>query len=149
MSVEEEKEECPLPKKPEGVNLEVWRRTRSWCDLVVRYSRRNKVNDPFLVASVIYIESGGDPLAYSVDGAVGLMQVVPRDGIAAKFDWARNRPTIKELEDPEFNVDYGTDMLSGLIDNFGVRDGLRKYGPSLVGYDYADDVLYVYSLLAP
>jgi soluble lytic murein transglycosylase-like protein len=56
-----------------------------------------------------------------------------------------NRPSIKELEDPDFNVKYGTGMLSGLVNKHGnIRDALRAYGPMDVGYYYADKVLNIY-----
>lgn len=95
-------------------------------------------------------ESGGNPKAYSHSGAVGLMQIMPRDGIAASFMCINgpcfgSRPTIKELEDPEFNIEFGTRMLSGLISKYGnVRDALKFYGPMDVGYNYADKVLAIY-----
>ncbi|MFZ2664562.1 MAG: transglycosylase SLT domain-containing protein [Patescibacteria group bacterium] len=41
--------------------------------------------DPTTLAVLIFWESGGDPNALSSDGAVGLMQVMPRDGVAATF----------------------------------------------------------------
>jgi len=89
-----------------------------WCDLITRYA-----------------------------GAVGLMQVMPRDGLAASFMCVNgpcfaNRPTISELEDPEFNVKYGTRMLAGLLNKYSnFRDALKAYGPKDVGYYYADIVL--------
>jgi hypothetical protein len=100
--------------------------------------------DPNLIAAVMLQESGGQHLAYSHSGAVGLMQVMPRDGIAQKFMCKNgpcftNRPTISELEDPDFNVAYGTGMLAGLNNRFGnIRDALKSYGPMDVGYSYAD-----------
>ena len=52
---------------------------------------------------------------------------------------------MSELYDPEFNVSYGTRMLSGLVAKRGsVRDGLMAYGPANVGYYYADKVLAIY-----
>ena len=95
-------------------------------------------------------ESGGNPDAYSHSGAVGLMQVMPRDGLAAGFMCVNgpcfgSRPSMSELYDPEFNVSYGTRMLSGLVAKRGsVRDGLMAYGPANVGYYYADKVLAIY-----
>ena len=72
---------------------------------------------PNLIAAVILQESGGDATAYSSSGAVGLMQVMPRDGIAASFECINgpcfaSRPTIEELQDPRFNIEYGTRMLA-------------------------------------
>lgn len=96
------------------------------------------------------MESGGQPEVISYSGAVGLMQIMPRDGIAATFQCINgpcfaNRPTIEELKDPAFNVDFGVKMLAGLIGKYGdLREGLKSYGPGDVGYWYADKVLGVY-----
>jgi soluble lytic murein transglycosylase-like protein len=105
--------------------------------------------DANLIAAVILQESGGDPLAFSASGAVGLMQVMPRDGLAASFycndkPCFQSRPNIKELSDPQFNIQYGTRMLKTLFTQFGNwRDALHAYGPIDVGYDYADRVLLI------
>ncbi len=120
-----------------------------WCGLISEYSYRFGL-EPDLVAAIIWQESGGDKLAYSRSGAVGLMQVMPKDGIAASFMCVNgpcfsNRPTIKQLENPEFNIKYGTKMLSQLVTRKGnLRDALRSYGPMDVGYSYADKVLGIY-----
>ena len=120
-----------------------------WCDVITRYAKQHDL-EPNLVAAVMLQESGGKPLAYSKSGAVGLMQVMPRDGKAASFMCINgpcfaSRPTIAELEDPEFNVEYGTRMLSGLQNRLGsIRDALKSYGPMDVGYYYADIVLSIY-----
>jgi len=103
-----------------------------------------------LIAALILQESGGDSSAYSASGAVGLMQVMPRDGIAADFECINgpcfaDRPTIDELQDPSFNVEYGTQMLAGLIATLGSpREALKAYGPMDVDYSYADRVLSIY-----
>jgi hypothetical protein len=120
-----------------------------WCELITRYADQHAL-DPNLIAAVMLQESGGQHLAYSHSGAVGLMQVMPRDGIAQKFMCKNgpcftNRPTISELEDPDFNVAYGTGMLAGLNNRFGnIRDALKSYGPMDVGYSYADKVLAIF-----
>lgn len=90
-------------------------------------------------------ESKGDPNAYSHSGATGLLQVMPKDGIAANFGVFYNRPSMDELFNPEFNIQYGTQMLSELIKRYGnTRDALLHYGPVNVGYSYADIVLQHY-----
>jgi soluble lytic murein transglycosylase-like protein len=122
---------------------------RQWCDLITRYATQVDLS-PDLIAALIWQESGGDPVAYSHSGAVGLMQVMPRDGLAASFMCANgpcfaSRPTIAELQDAEFNVEYGTRMLAGLVQRFGsLREALKAYGPHDVGYYYADKVLAIY-----
>ena len=106
--------------------------------------------DSNLIAAVMLQESGGNESAYSPSGAVGLMQVMPRDGIATSFicedrPCFANRPTIEELETPDFNIQYGSQLLIGLIDHFNsYREALKAYGPMDVGYDYADIVLNIY-----
>ena len=105
--------------------------------------------DANLIASVILQESGGNPLAYSSSGAVGLMQVMPRDGLAAGFicnenPCFRSRPSMQELYDPQFNIEYGSKMLIGLINEYGDwREALHTYGPMDVGYEYANLVLLI------
>jgi soluble lytic murein transglycosylase-like protein len=121
-----------------------------WCDLITRQANEHGL-DPNLVAAVILQESAGNPAAYSHSGAVGLMQVMPRDGLAASFmcpagPCFKDRPSISDLNDPEFNVAYGVKMLAGLISRLGSeRDGLRAYGPMDVGYYYSDKVLSLYN----
>jgi soluble lytic murein transglycosylase-like protein len=120
-----------------------------WCELITHNANLHGL-DPNLIAALITQESGGNPGAYSHSGAVGLMQVMPRDGIAAQFMCVNgpcfsSRPSIAELEDPDFNVAFGTKMLAGLISRNGnIREGLKAYGPMDVGYYYSDKVLNIY-----
>ncbi|HEY9076460.1 MAG TPA: transglycosylase SLT domain-containing protein [Anaerolineaceae bacterium] len=126
------------PKYPAAV--------RQWCSLIQKYAAQNNLN-PDLIAALILQESGGKPDAYSKSGAVGLMQVMPRDGIAASFMCSgkpcfANRPSTQELLDPQFNIEYGTRYLGGLVKKYGnIRDALKAYGPMDMGYRYADIVL--------
>jgi hypothetical protein len=117
-----------------------------WCGLIEQYARDNGV-DPNLISAVMLQESAGRPDAYSKSGAVGLLQVMPRDGKAAGFVCKNgpcfaDRPSMNELFDPEYNVAYGTQMLADLLRKHGdIREALRAYGPMDVGYYYADLVL--------
>ena len=120
-----------------------------WCDLITQHADENGL-PPSLIAALIWQESGGNSLAYSASGAVGLMQVMPRDGTAASFMCINgpcfaSRPASAELEDPEFNIEYGTRMLAGLFSRHqDIREALMRYGPQDVGYSYADKVLGIY-----
>lgn len=121
-----------------------------WCEIITAFARQAEL-PPNLIASVILQESGGDTTAYSSSGAVGLMQIMPRDGIAAGFDCVNgpcfaSRPTIEELQNPRYNVEYGTSMLAGLIAKLGSpREALKAYGPMDVDYSYAEKVLAIYN----
>lgn len=123
---------------------------RQWCGLIEQEAQKNSV-DKRLIAAVMLQESGGNAKAYSKSGAVGLMQVMPRDGIAASFKCANGpcfaaRPSMAQLYDPAFNVNYGVKMLAGLIKKYGnSRDALKAYGPADSGYSYADKVLAIYN----
>jgi hypothetical protein len=120
-----------------------------WCSIISSYSDKYSL-DPNLVAALIWQESGGNPQAISGSGAVGLMQVMPQDGQAMNFMCANgpcfsSRPTTAQLLEPEFNVSYGTRMLSQLVTKQGgIREALKAYGPMNVGYYYADKVLSLY-----
>ncbi len=120
-----------------------------WCNLIEIAAQETGL-PPNLLAALILQESGGDPQILSSSGAVGLMQVMPRDGIAAEFMCVNGpcfaaRPTIKELKDPAYNVTYGSQMLAGLYAKHeSYRDALYRYGPMDVGYYYADLVLKIW-----
>lgn len=120
-----------------------------WCNLITRYAEENGL-PPNLVAAVILVESAGDPNAYSRSGAVGLMQVMPRDGLATAFQCQNgpcfsSRPSTEELFDPEFNIRYGTRLLASYLQRYGdLRQALKAYGPMNAGYSYADKVLQIY-----
>lgn len=119
-----------------------------WCALIEEAADEYAM-DALLIAAVMLQESGGQAEVMSSSGAVGLMQVMPRDGIAATFQCINgpcftNRPSIAELKDPAFNVDYGVRMLAGLTERRGdIREALKSYGPYDVGYQYADKVLAI------
>lgn len=122
---------------------------RQWCDLITHYARKRGL-PPDLVAALIWQESGGRPDAVSHSGAVGLMQVMPSDGVAAEFMCANgpcftDRPASAKLLDPEFNISYGTRLLAAYLARSGdLREALKAYGPMNYGYYYADRVLALY-----
>jgi soluble lytic murein transglycosylase-like protein len=131
---------CSLPSLPESIT--------QWCSLIEEASVKYGVS-PELVGAVMLQESGGQPGVISSSGAVGLMQVMPNDGIASGFMCINgpcfaSRPSTQELLDPAFNIDYGVRMLAGLIEKYGnERDALKAYGPYNVEYYYADKVLNI------
>ena len=133
---------CPLSQKYPAAILQ-------WCDLIQKYAQENELPGE-LIAAVMLQESGGAPLSISKSGAVGLLQVMPRDGIAASFQCINgpcfaSRPSIAELQDPEYNISFGTRMLAGLVRKYGSnREALKYYGPAGVDYYYADKVLAIF-----
>ncbi len=131
-------------------NNEIKDTVSDWCELIVHTAYQHEM-DPLLIAAVIETESAGNADALSKSGAVGLMQVMPRDGIASQFQCINgpcfaNRPSMSKLYDPVYNVTFGSQYLSGLIEhNDGdLREALRNYGPRDMGYTYADMVLSLY-----
>jgi soluble lytic murein transglycosylase-like protein len=154
ISVLELNSKLPGESIPDRGNCEVSNKypesVLQWCDFITVYAEKFELS-PDLIAAMIWQESGGKHRAYSKSGAVGLMQVMPRDGLAASFMCKNGpcfakRPTIDELQDPEFNIKYGTKMMARLINQRGnIREALKSYGPKDVGYYYADKVLGIYS----
>ncbi|MFW5713234.1 MAG: lytic transglycosylase domain-containing protein [Brevefilum sp.] len=123
---------------------------QQWCPLIEAASQDTGLPAAF-IASVMMQESGGDADVLSSSGAVGLMQVMPRDGKSAEFMCINgpcfaSRPTIEELKDPAFNIAYGSKMLADLYAKHGsYREALFKYGPMDMGYRYADIVLNIWN----
>jgi len=83
-------------------------RVQQWESLIVQEAERRQL-DSDLLASLVWMESRGDAVAVGPVGAVGLMQVMPRE---AGFAW---RPTHDELLDPETNLFWGTRTLATVV----------------------------------
>jgi len=127
-----------------------------FCGLITYYAKLNGLN-PNFVAAVITQESGGNPEILSDAGAVGLIQVMPRDGLSATFmcnngPCFANRPSIAELKVPEFNLTYGTKMLANMGAGTDPREALVLYGGdyntsqyNFNKYYYADKVIAIYN----
>jgi soluble lytic murein transglycosylase-like protein len=89
-------------------------------EALVHSSRRHDL-DPRLVASIMIVESRGNPFAISPSNAVGIMQIhVPT--------WAR---TIEEeginLFKIEDNIDFGVRILGGYVQRYGLDEGIKRY----------------------
>jgi soluble lytic murein transglycosylase-like protein len=123
---------------------------QQWCALIEGAAQDTRL-PASLIAAVMLQESGGNPTAISHSGAVGLMQVMPRDGKAAEFMCVNgpcfaSRPTTEELLDPALNITYGSQLLADLYAKYGTyREALYKYGPMDMGYRYADLVLNIWN----
>jgi hypothetical protein len=111
---------------------EQWQNVRRWCHLMMQAAEIHGLDeileangfDLHLFAALMWIESKGNPTAHSSAMATGLLQVMP-----AEAPGFAGRPTIKELEDPEFNLDYGTNLLMSYIDekDGSLQAGLNRY----------------------
>lgn len=81
--------------------------------------------DANLLAIVILIESGGDPIASSPKGAMGLMQVMP----ATAQDIARERGIFGHVDarlyDPAYNIDFGAYYLAKQMTRFNNGDAIN------------------------
>ncbi|HTX68620.1 MAG TPA: lytic transglycosylase domain-containing protein [Thermoleophilia bacterium] len=74
--------------------------------------------DPALVAAVVYAESKFDEHARSSQGAVGLMQVLPKTADQIAGESGGVTFTTADLEDPRINVRYGSYYLRQALDAF-------------------------------
>ena len=109
-----------------------------WLPLIDKYAQQYNV-DPLMVQAVLSQESGGNPFATDVDGPGsvdrGLMQ------ISSKY-----HPDFKTPWDPEENIAYGAQFLSGLLRKSG-----GNYMRALQGYNggptYANTVMSAYRRL--
>ena len=92
-----------------------------YCDQVEQAAKKYCVSK-YLIYAVIKTESNFDPDAESSAGAIGLMQIMP-----VSFNWIQENhlddhdpsATFEDLKDPALNIDYGTHMLSLLIEMYG------------------------------
>lgn len=83
--------------------------------------------NPKLLASVMIVESRGNPFAVSGQNAVGLMQIhLPTWGETAD----REDINLFKIED---NIDFGARILQGYVRRFGVWDGVKHYNGFIAG----------------
>jgi soluble lytic murein transglycosylase-like protein len=110
--------------------------------------------DPFVVTSLIHVESRWTPEAVSRSGACGLTQVLPRfsGGYRNRFG---KRLSCKELQEPLTSIERGTAILAFYVKRYrgNYRRALCAYnaGPARCtpgrkrhkGHRYADRVLSI------
>jgi len=113
---------------------------------IVSGARKHGLN-PRLVASIVIVESRGNPFAISGQDAVGVMQVhLPTWGATAD----REDVNLLKVED---NIDFGARILKEYVSRYGVSEGIRRYNGYIPGepswekssQDYLDRVQQVYN----
>lgn len=88
---------------------DIWSwRVKRWEEAIVS-TAIDRGLDPDFVASLVWMESRGDPRAVGPVGAVGLMQIMPRE---AGYSW---RPSRETLMDPATNLMWGTRTLAIVV----------------------------------
>ena len=94
---------------------------------IVTSARKYELN-PKLIASVLIVESRGNPFAISGKSAIGIMQIhVPTWGEITE----REGINLFKIED---NVDFGARILHDYTRHFGLWEGVKRYN----GY-FVDD----------
>ena len=113
---------------------------------IVLSARKHGLN-PRLLASIVIVESRGNPFAISGQDAVGIMQIhLPTWGDTAD----RENINLLKIED---NIDFGARILKDYVQRFGVSEGIRRYNGFIPGeptwekssQEYLDKVQQVYN----
>jgi hypothetical protein len=99
--------------------------------------------DPYLVTSILLVESSGNPFAISGRDAVGIMQIhVPTWGSLVDME-AIN---LFRVED---NIDLGTRILKDYTRRYGLWDGVMRYlgagGPTDEAMEYVSRIQDIYT----
>jgi soluble lytic murein transglycosylase-like protein len=93
---------------------------RRLAESIVTSAKRYDV-DPRVIASVMIVESRGNPFAISDKDAIGIMQIhLPTWGYTAD----REGINLFKIED---NVDFGARILKNYIRQFGLWQGVKRY----------------------
>ena len=95
--------------------------------------------DPKIAAATVAVESGCNPYAVSNRGAIGLMQVRAISW-KDKYDFAQKINLLNTRD----NLQVGTEILSGLIRQWGQTEGIRRYQ----GTGSGGDEFYVSKILS-
>jgi soluble lytic murein transglycosylase-like protein len=92
--------------------------------LIDETARRHRL-DPYVVAAIILVESGGRTDVVNDFHAVGLMQVVARENPNPVF---KGRPTAEQLKDPAANLEWGCQILAANLERSGdLKRALYNY----------------------
>lgn len=95
----------------------------SFVSIAYRAGKRYSV-DPLLILSVVAIESRFNPVAESVVGAKGLMQIIPK----YHLDKLLNHGGEEALLDPEVNIHVGAQILHEYYRRLGDQEAaLQRY----------------------
>jgi len=87
---------------------------------IVASARKYNLN-AMLIASIMIVESRGNPFAISGKDSIGLMQIhLPTWGQAAE----RENYNLLKIED---NVDFGARILHNYVRQFGLWEGVKRY----------------------
>ena len=103
--------------------------------------------DPLLILAVVAVESRFNPVAESILGAKGLMQVLPKFHQDKLFEHGGD----SALLDPEINIQIGTQILREYLRRFGeIETALQMYAGAFdePSSQYAGKVLAERSRLA-
>jgi soluble lytic murein transglycosylase-like protein len=93
---------------------------------IVASSKKHEIS-PRLLASIVIVESRGNPFAISGQESVGVMQIhVPTWGDAAD----REQINLFRIED---NVDLGARILKDYVRRFGMSEGIKRYNGFIPG----------------
>jgi soluble lytic murein transglycosylase-like protein len=95
-------------------------------EAIVESAEKYDLN-PRLVASIMIVESRGNPYAISGQDAVGIMQIhLPTWGDTAD----RENINLFKIED---NVDFGARILKDYVSRFGTWGGVKRYNGFIPG----------------
>jgi soluble lytic murein transglycosylase-like protein len=93
---------------------------------IVASARKYDLN-PRLLASIMIVESRGNPFAISGQQAVGIMQIhLPTWGNTAD----RENINLLKIED---NVDFGAHILKNYVRRYGLSEGVKRYNGFIPG----------------
>ena len=113
---------------------------------IVVSARKHELN-PRLLASIMIVESRGNPFAISGQNAIGIMQIhLPTWGTTAVSEDIN----LFKMED---NVDFGARILKDYVRRFGLSEGVRRYNgfiPGVAAWEessqrYLDKVQQIYA----
>lgn len=131
-----------VPAQPEAITLSDQRRYRTLASfLAKRYKVSQAVTldlvtmahaaghqigvDPLLIIAVMAVESRFNPIAESVMGAKGLMQIIPK----YHTDKFRDFGGVKQVFDPETNILVGSQIIKEYMVRAGnLNSALQMYG---------------------
>jgi hypothetical protein len=109
-----------------------WDQINQWDSAVMTAAAKYPGVDPAMVKAMMIVESGGDPNAAGVGGAVGLMQIKPEY-------WQSRMPPGVDLSTPQGQIEGAFAILSGsvpgVVGNTPMERFLNSYYPIPAGAD--------------